>query len=76
VGIDDDFLELGGNSLHAARVVARVADRFDVRLPVRTVFDQPTVRRLAGEVERVVLAEIQALSPAEARAAMAPGEDR
>ncbi|SUA48132.1 Tyrocidine synthase III [Nocardia africana] len=50
VGADDDFFELGGNSLIATQVVARLGARTATRIPVRTVFEAPTVRALAGRL--------------------------
>jgi hypothetical protein len=47
VGIDDNFLELGGHSLHAAQIVARVASALGTEVPIRTVFEDSTVRRMA-----------------------------
>ncbi len=47
VGADDDFFELGGNSLIATQVVARLGAQLGTRIPVRVVFDAPTVRALA-----------------------------
>lgn len=73
-GADDDFLEIGGDSLTAMRIAGRIAREFGVRLPVRALFEQRTVRALAARVEREILAEISSLSPAEIRAALA-GED-
>jgi hypothetical protein len=51
IGPDDDFFELGGHSLLATRVLARVADATGVRVSLRDVFDNPTVRRLSARVD-------------------------
>ncbi|WP_084534964.1 non-ribosomal peptide synthetase [Nocardia yamanashiensis] len=47
VGADDDFFQLGGNSLSATRVAARLSAAAGSRVPVREVFDAPTVSELA-----------------------------
>jgi len=51
VGADDDFFELGGNSLVATRVAARVGAALDTTVPVHMIFEAPTVARLAARVE-------------------------
>jgi acyl carrier protein len=47
VGVHDGFLELGGDSLLAARVVSRVLDALDVDVPVRALLESPTVAAMA-----------------------------
>ncbi|HET9444206.1 MAG TPA: non-ribosomal peptide synthetase [Acidimicrobiales bacterium] len=56
VGVDDDFFVLGGYSLAAAQIAARLADAFGVEVGVAAVFEAPTVGELAGVVRRAVAA--------------------
>ncbi|MCU1647929.1 MAG: amino acid adenylation protein, partial [Nocardia sp.] len=52
VGVDDDFFELGGNSLIATQVTARLGAALDIQLAVRDLFEASTVSALAARVER------------------------
>ncbi|MHC2677895.1 amino acid adenylation domain-containing protein [Bradyrhizobium diazoefficiens] len=50
VGIDDVFFDIGGHSLAIAQVAARVKRQLGVQLPLRTMFDSPTIASLAVDV--------------------------
>jgi len=70
VGIHEDFFERGGHSLLATRVIGQVRRTFDVELPLRALFESPTVARLAERVEAAVTArDLGSLVRADARAA-------
>jgi phthiocerol/phenolphthiocerol synthesis type-I polyketide synthase E len=51
IGVDDNFFEMGGHSLLATGVLSRVRQAFGVSVPLRTIFDAPTVRQLAKHVD-------------------------
>ncbi len=51
VGVDDNFFDLGGNSLLLAKVHERLQERFGREIPLVEVFNHPTVRALAVHME-------------------------
>jgi amino acid adenylation domain-containing protein len=61
VGRNDNFFELGGHSLLASLVVSRIRNQFQLEVPLRTIFDAPTVRAVAERVDQI--AQCSRLSP-------------
>jgi len=56
VGVNDDFLELGGDSLKATRIISRVISTFQVEVQLEELFDSPTISDMA-----LVVAQYQAV---------------
>ncbi|NJM19925.1 MAG: amino acid adenylation domain-containing protein [Richelia sp. SM1_7_0] len=57
IGINHNFFELGGHSLIATRVISQIRQVFQVELPLRYLFETPTIAWLAKEIEKTITVE-------------------
>ena len=52
MGIEDNFFEIGGHSLKAMQAIARIGDTFSIELPLKKLFQLPTIAELSLEIEK------------------------
>jgi acyl carrier protein len=51
IGVQENFFELGGHSLLATQIIARLRQVLELPLPLRTIFDHPTIAQLAQAID-------------------------
>jgi acyl transferase domain-containing protein len=74
LGINDSFAQLGGHSLLAIRIVSEMRQAFQIDVPVRALFDSPTIAQLASYIKKCIIAKIEALTEEEAQALLRMNE--
>ncbi|ABX06604.1 amino acid adenylation domain [Herpetosiphon aurantiacus DSM 785] len=67
VGIRDNFFELGGHSLLITQVIYRANEAFELNLPLRSLFEEPTIADFALRVEEALLDKLEQLDDEEAQ---------
>jgi amino acid adenylation domain-containing protein len=88
IGIHDNFFDLGGHSLAASRIITRVIQSCQLELPLKALFDAPTVAKMAAiidqhrqmqatdtEIEQL-LSEVESMTEAQAQNQLAPSEPK
>jgi amino acid adenylation domain-containing protein/FkbM family methyltransferase len=56
--VNEHFVEIGGHSLTAAQIVSRASKTFGVKVPIRIIFEHPTIAEFAEAVEHLVIDDI------------------
>ena len=59
MGSEENFIALGGHSLAAIRVSARVKEEFELDVPLNKIFELPTIAEYAAHVEKTIIALLE-----------------
>lgn len=71
VSVQDDFFFLGGHSLLGTQLIAQIRLTFGVEVALRTLFDTPTIAGLSSEIERLIVARVEAMNEEEVQRLLA-----
>jgi amino acid adenylation domain-containing protein len=64
IGVEDDFFEIGGHSLLATQIASRLREHFSTPVPVRAIFESPSIAQLAKRLDNARREEQGTLPPA------------
>jgi len=67
IGIDDNFFKLGGHSIKAAKLVLKIHKESNIKVPLNALFENPTIRGLAGYIKKAEKEKYVAIPAAEER---------
>jgi FkbH-like protein len=76
LGVQDDYFALGGTSLVAAQMFAEISKRFEVKLPLTTILEHPSIRALALAIDARGMAESDRGASSEVLVELKPGGER
>ena len=57
IGINDDFFELGGDSLLGTQLISRIKTNFGVQLPMKAVYLHPTIKSMSAQIELILISQ-------------------
>jgi acyl carrier protein len=66
IGLDDNLFDMGAHSFLAIQFTSRVYDALGLEIPLRLLFEAPTIRRLGAAIEELLIEEIDSLTDEEA----------
>jgi acyl carrier protein len=64
IGINDNFFDLGGHSLGATQLISRLRSAFQIELPLRSLFETPTISGLSKVIEETMARPAATVAPA------------
>ncbi|WP_434752094.1 amino acid adenylation domain-containing protein [Paenibacillus amylolyticus] len=78
IKIEDNFFDIGGDSLMAMSILSYIHAHFDVKLPVDKFFNQPTIREVAGTIDSLTKKKFTTITKAEPKPvyALSPAQER
>lgn len=66
ISVYDNFFNIGGHSLLATKIISRIRKSFDIELPLKTVFEKPTINEMADYIQTIIIKEVIEMSEDEA----------